>query len=300
MKPPAWDLLIRNAHLATMDGAGYGDTREGALAIADRRIAWLGSDRDLPRGMTAVAELDAGGRWMTPGLIDCHTHLVYAGNRANEFEMRLNGATYTEIARAGGGIVSTVKATRAATEESLINQASLRLAALINEGVTTIEIKSGYGLDVQNEAKMLRVARRLGDRNPVDVRTTFLGAHALPSEFASRPDEYIDSVCNDMLPAVAGEGLADAVDAFCDNIGFTLRQTRRVFEAPAEGHVEKPQPRVPLDSGALVGKVHRVATPFLDRHVADVCAFTDEDLRRAAPVAGSILFADVFVEVVEA
>ncbi|MEO8132427.1 MAG: imidazolonepropionase [Betaproteobacteria bacterium] len=237
MKTPTWDLLIRNARLATMAGEGDGAIVAAALAITDGQIAWLGGERDLPAGAAATAELDAGDRWITPGLIDCHTHLVYGGNRANEFELRLNGATYTDIAKAGGGIVSTVKATRAASEEVLLEQAAPRLATLIAEGVCTVEIKSGYGLDLANEAKMLRVARRLGDTFPVDVRTTFLGAHALPPEYANRPDDYIDIVCSVMLPAIAGEALADAVDAFCDNIGFTVAQTRRVFEAARALHL---------------------------------------------------------------
>ncbi|MBK9607142.1 MAG: imidazolonepropionase [Betaproteobacteria bacterium] len=245
MSGERWDLLIRRARLATMAGDGYGALDDAALAVRDGRIAWLGPDRELPASATAAEEFAADGRWVTPGLIDCHTHLVYAGNRANEFEMRLTGATYADIARAGGGIVSTVKATRAASEQTLYAQAAPRLCALLAEGVTTIEIKSGYGLAMETEAKMLRVARRLGREFAVDVRTTFLGAHALPPEFAGRPDDYIDAVCAHMLPAIAAEGLADAVDAFCDNIGFTPAQTRRVFEAaralrlPVKLHAEQ-------------------------------------------------------------
>lgn len=234
MTPRRWDLLIRNASLATMSGEGYGALETAALAIADGRIAWMGLERDLPAQPAANEEISAQGRWVTPGLIDCHTHLVYAGNRASEFELRLNGATYADIARAGGGIVSTVKATRAASEDELFAQSARRLRAMLAEGVTTIEIKSGYGLDAATEAKMLRVARRLGREFQVDVRTTFLGAHALPPEFAGCPDDYIDSVCNGMLPAIAAEGLADAVDVFCDTIGFTPAQTRRVFERARE------------------------------------------------------------------
>jgi imidazolonepropionase len=245
MSARRWDLLIRRARLATMRGEGYGAQEDAALAVLDGKIAWIGRERDLPSGAAATEEFSAEGRWVTPGLIDCHTHLVYAGNRASEFELRLNGATYADIAKAGGGIVSTVKATRAASEEALFTQAAPRLRALLAEGVTTIEIKSGYGLDTADEAKMLRVARRLGRDFAVDVRTTFLGAHALPPEFAGRPDAYIDAVCNDMLPAVVAEGLADAVDVFCDNIGFTPAQTRRVFETaralglPVKLHAEQ-------------------------------------------------------------
>ncbi|MEP7084911.1 MAG: imidazolonepropionase [Betaproteobacteria bacterium] len=230
MTAQRWDLLLRNVNLATMSGESYGALGAAALAVADGRIAWLGRDDALPAQHSAAEEYSAGGQWLTPGLIDCHTHLVYGGNRAAEFEQRLNGASYSDIAKAGGGIVSTVKATRAASDDELFNQAARRLRALLAEGVTTIEIKSGYGLDAAHEAKMLRVARRLGRDFPVEVRTTFLGAHALPPEFAGRADAYIDVVCETMLPAIAGEGLADAVDVFCDNIGFSAAQTRRVFE----------------------------------------------------------------------
>ncbi|MFS8086633.1 MAG: imidazolonepropionase, partial [Acidobacteriota bacterium] len=245
MSAQRWDLLIRRARLATMTGEGYGAVENAALAVQDSRIAWLGPERDLPSGAVATEEFSAEGRWVTPGLIDCHTHLVYAGNRANEFELRLNGATYADIARAGGGIVATVMATRAASAEVLFAQAVPRLRALLAEGVTTIEIKSGYGLDTASEKKMLRVARRLGHEFPVDVRTTFLGAHAVPPEFIGRPDAYIDTVSNDMLPEAAADGLADAVDVFCDNIGFTPAQTRRVFETaralglPVKLHAEQ-------------------------------------------------------------
>lgn len=213
-----------------MADGGYGLVEDGALAMADGVITWVGRERDMPRGVVAAEDFDAQRSLVTPGLIDCHTHIVYAGNRANEFEARLNGATYAEISRAGGGIVSTVRATRAASDDELAAQSAPRLRALLGEGVTTVEIKSGYGLDLENETKMLRIARRLGRELDVDVRTTFLGAHALPPEFAGRADAYIDAVCDEMLPAIAADGLADAVDAFCENIGFTLSQTRRVFE----------------------------------------------------------------------
>ena len=179
--------------------------------------------------------IDCAGRWITPGLIDCHTHLVYAGDRAHEFELRLAGASYEEIARAGGGIVSTMRATRAASEDDLVAAALPRLDALLAEGVTTIEIKSGYGLEPASEARLLRAARRLGETRDVTVTTTFLGAHALPPEFAGDPDGYIAQVCDVMLPAIARDGLADAVDAFCEGIGFTPAQTERVFAA-AERH----------------------------------------------------------------
>jgi imidazolonepropionase len=227
-----FDLLLTGAHVATMaDQTPYGAIRDGAIGIRGGKIAWVGSERDLPRDATARRSHDAHGAWATPGLVDCHTHLVYAGNRVDEFEARLNGATYAEIAQAGGGIRSTVRATRAATDDELVAQSRPRLAALAAEGVTTVEIKSGYGLDATNELRQLRAARRVAADVGVDVRTTLLAAHALPPEFADRADDYIDLVCREIIPAAAAEGVADAVDAFCDTIGFTAAQTRRVFEA---------------------------------------------------------------------
>ena len=236
------DALITNVHLATMVD-GYGEIRDGAIGIRAGRIAWLGRGADAPAGARAVH--DGGGCWLTPGLIDCHTHIVHAGNRSGEFEARLNGATYEDIARAGGGIMSTVRATREASEEDLLRQSLSRVASLLAEGVTTIEIKSGYGLSTESEAKMLRVARRVAEVLPVSVSTTFLGAHALPPEFAGRADDYIDEICERMLPALAAEGLADAVDAFCERIGFSNAQTGRVFSAakklglPVKLHAEQ-------------------------------------------------------------
>ena len=245
--PISCDALWVNARLATMTpGSAYGAIMDGALAVKDGRIAWVGTRSALPADIDANANVhDAGGRWITPGLIDCHTHIVYAGNRANEFELRLNGASYEEIARNGGGIASTVAATRAATEDALFAQSAARLSPLQSEGVTTIEIKSGYGLDRDTEAKMLRVARDLGQRCGIRVRTTYLGAHAVPPEFAGRPDAYVDFVCEEVMPALAATGLVDAVDAFCDNIGFTAAQTARVFAAarraglPVKLHAEQ-------------------------------------------------------------
>jgi imidazolonepropionase len=233
MMPAAFDLLLVGAHLATMrgDGAPYGAVRDGAVGITGGRIAWVGRATDVPRDAAARLTLDCGGRWLTPGLVDCHTHLVHAGSRANEFERRLLGATYADIAREGGGINATVRATRAASADELATQSRPRLAALAAEGVTTVEIKSGYGLDTATELKQLAVARALGVQLGVDVRTTLLAAHALPPEFAARADAYIDYVCRDMIPAVAQARAADAVDAFCETIGFTPAQTRRVFAA---------------------------------------------------------------------
>jgi imidazolonepropionase len=227
-----WDVLFTNVHLATMAG-GYGEIRDGAIAVKDGRIAWLGCQADMAAGAVAQTMHDGGGCWLTPGLIDCHTHIVHAGNRSDEFEARLNGATYEDIARAGGGIMSTVRATRAASEDELMRQSLPRVRSLLAEGVTTLEIKSGYGLTLESEANMLRVARRIGRELPVGVATTFLGAHALPPEFAGRADDYITEVCA-MIAPLAAEGLADAVDAFCERIGFSHEQTERVFQAARE------------------------------------------------------------------
>lgn len=240
------DRLWRNVRLATCaPGAdGIGITEKAVVAARDGRIVCAGAEVDAP-GLEAAEVIDCAGRWVTPGLIDCHTHLVHAGTRADEFRRRLSGESYEEIARSGGGIVSTMSATRAASEAELAEQSLCRLDALIAEGVTTVEIKSGYGLDLENERKQLRVARSLEQRRAVSVVTTFLGAHALPPEFAGRPDDYVAHVTEVMLPAVAHEGLADAVDAFCEGIGFTPEQTRRVFTAaqrhglPVKLHAEQ-------------------------------------------------------------
>ncbi|MFO1415243.1 MAG: imidazolonepropionase [Burkholderiales bacterium] len=227
-----YDLLLVDAHAATMQGgAPYGTIPDAVLAVRDGTIAWVGPRRDLPRDHTAAQVLSCHGRWLTPGLVDCHTHLVYAGNRAHEFERRQQGATYADIAREGGGIAYTVRATRAAGEAELAAQSRPRLAALVQEGVTTVEIKSGYGLATDAEMKQLRVARELAREVEVAVRTTLLAAHALPPEFAGRADDYVDYVCADTIPAVARAGLADAVDAYCETIGFTAAQTQRVFAA---------------------------------------------------------------------
>ncbi|MET3132610.1 imidazolonepropionase [Oxalobacteraceae bacterium GrIS 1.11] len=237
-----WDALYTNIHLATMVD-GYGEIRDAALAVKDGKIAWLGPRAQAPASACPV--LDGEGCWLTPGLIDCHTHIVHAGNRSDEFEARLNGASYEDISRAGGGIMATVRATRAASDEELLRQSLPRVASLLAEGVTTLEIKSGYGLSLESEAKMLRVARRVGQALPVTVATTFLGAHALPPEYAGRADDYIELVCEQMLPALAAEGLVDAVDAFCERIGFSAAQTERVFRAarahgiPVKLHAEQ-------------------------------------------------------------
>lgn len=238
--------LWRDCTLATLAGPGYGLVEDGALVVEGGLLRWCGPRAELPRELLAACTRihACDGALVTPGLVDCHTHLVYGGDRAAEFELRLHGASYEQIARAGGGIVSTVAATRAASEEQLLAQALRRLRALRAEGVTTVEIKSGYGLALEHERKCLRVARRVGQEAGVDVRTTFLGAHALPPEFAGRPDAYIDEVLR-MLPVLHAEGLVDAVDAFCERIGFDLAQTRRVFECarrlglPVKLHAEQ-------------------------------------------------------------
>jgi imidazolonepropionase len=221
-----------------------GEVLDGVLACRDGCIVYAGPLAQSP-SLDADESINCEGRWITPGLIDCHTHLVYGGDRAAEFEARLAGASYEEIARAGGGIVSTMAATRAASHDDLVSSALPRLDALIAEGVTTLEIKSGYGLSLADERKQLRAARALGQARDVTIATTLLGAHALPPEFAGDPDGYIDMVCGEMIPAIAAEGLADAVDAFCEGIGFSTAQTRRVFEAarahglPVKLHAEQ-------------------------------------------------------------
>ncbi|MDG3439057.1 imidazolonepropionase [Nitrospirillum amazonense] len=228
------DKLWTNAHLATLAGAehGLGIVRDGVVAMRDGLIVYAGPAADAP-GFDAGVVMDCAGRWITPGLIDCHTHLVHGGSRAHEFELRLAGASYEEIARAGGGILSTMRATRDADVAALTAGALPRLDALMAEGATTVEIKSGYGLNLEAELRMLRAARRLGQARPVRITTTFLGAHALPPEFSGDADRYVDFLCDTVLPAAAGEGLADAVDAFCEGIGFTPDQTARMFAAAA-------------------------------------------------------------------
>lgn len=228
------DRVWRNARLATMQGAHLAVIENGLVAARGDTIVFAGREEAAPE-LSAAETRDCEGRWITPGLIDCHTHLVHAGNRAREFELRLEGASYEEIARAGGGIVSTMRATRGASEDALVATALPRLDSLIGEGVTTVEIKSGYGLDRDSEIRMLSAARRLGRERDVDIRTTFLGAHAVPPEFKGDPDGYLDQLCDDILPAVVERGLADAVDAFCEGIGFTPEQTERMFAA-AERH----------------------------------------------------------------
>ena len=247
MKPtePKPRTLWRRARLATFASqSGWDIIERGALIAEGDRIVWIGEDAQLPAASQVHTEVNLDGALVTPGLIDAHTHLVYGGDRAAEFELRLSGATYEQIARAGGGIRSTVRATRSADDASLLSTASNRARVLMNEGVTTVEIKSGYGLDAVHEARCLSVARRLAEQLPISVVTTSLGAHALPDEFQGRPDDYIEAVCQ-WLPQQHRAGLVDAVDVFCDTIGFTPTQTRRVFDAaralglPVKLHAEQ-------------------------------------------------------------
>ena len=283
---PQWDLLLLDAHLATMrDGVPFGAIANGALGCKDGRIVFADAMQRLPgKPDTLAARVESlGGKLVTPGLVDCHTHLVFAGNRAEEFDMRLNGKTYEEIARAGGGIASTVRKTREADEETLLAQSLPRARALRGDGVTTIEIKSGYGLDAANEAKMLRVARRIGDALGVSVRTTFLGAHALPAEFAGRQSDYVDEVCERMLPAIAEQRLADAVDAFCEHIAFSPAEVRRVFEtARAHGLAVKLHADQLSDLGgaALAAEFGALSADHLEH--------TDEAGVRAMAKAGTV------------
>jgi len=239
------DRVWHGARLATMAAPpGLGIVDKGLIASQDGRIVYAGTEADAP-ALEAAETIDCEGRWLTPGLVDCHTHIVYGANRAHEFELRLAGATYDEISRAGGGIVSTMRATRRESEDQLLSSARKRVETLMRDGVTTLEIKSGYGLDLDNEMKSLKVARRLGEILPLSVATTFLGAHALPPEANGDKDGYIDDVCERQMPAVAKAGLADAVDAFCESIAFSPEQVTRVFEAartfglPVKLHAEQ-------------------------------------------------------------
>ncbi|GGQ05526.1 imidazolonepropionase [Shewanella litoralis] len=237
-----WDQVWIDINIATMDpsiSGDYGVIPQAAIAVKDGKIAWVGPRNELPEFDVLATPVYRGkGGWITPGLIDAHTHLVFAGHRANEFEQRLQGASYQDIARAGGGIISTVNACRDADEAELFELGRQRLNALAREGVTTVEIKSGYGLNTATELKLLRVARELGEHHHIDVNTTFLGAHAIPPEYQNDVDGYVDLVINDMLPAVIAEGLADAVDVFCENIAFNLEQTERVLSAAKQAGLQ--------------------------------------------------------------
>ncbi|RWA70727.1 MAG: imidazolonepropionase [Mesorhizobium sp.] len=278
--------LWRNARLATMayGAAGLGIVEKGAIAALDGLIVYAGVEAEMPAALRQDAEtIDCEGRWITPGLIDCHTHLVYAGNRANEFEMRLAGATYEEVARAGGGIVSSVKSLRAASEDELVAQTLPRLDALMAEGVTTVEVKSGYGLDADNERKSLRAARRLDGERQVTVRTTCLAAHALPPEAKGDKDAFIDLVAGSILPAVAAEKLADAVDGFCEGIAFSPEQIARVFDKakaldlPVKLHADQLSN---LHGAALAARYGALSADHLE--------YTDEEGAAAMAKAGTV------------
>ena len=286
MSESRWDRLLLNATLATFAGdAPYGLIEHGAIAMHHGRIAWLGRMDALPDapGALAVAVESLDGALVTPGLVDCHTHLVFGGDRVHEFDLRLNGASYEEIARAGGGIVASVNATRAASEEQLFAHSLPRAQALLADGVTTLEIKSGYGLDLDSERRMLRVARRIGRELGISVRTSFLGLHALPPEYRDQRDAYVSLVCDTMLPALAAEGLVDAVDAFCESIGFSREETRRLFERakqlglPVKLHAEQLSD---LDGAALVAEYGGLSADHLE-HLGEAGI-------RAMAVAGTV------------
>ena len=273
----SFSTLFRNAKIATMTtDKPYGLIENGAVVISADRIKWVGAEKELPDEFAGLQGKNLEGRLITPALIDCHTHLVYGGSRATEFELRLNGASYEEIARNGGGILSTVTATRNASENELLAQSLPRLDALLSEGVATIEIKSGYGLDIETEIKMLRVARQLGKERSVRVKTSFLGAHAIPPEFSGKADAYIDFVCEEVLPAVHYENLADAVDGFCENIAFSPKQISRVFEKaksfglPVKLHAEQLSNLGGATLAAKYGALSADHLEFLDQKGVEV------------------------------
>jgi imidazolonepropionase len=279
------DRLWTGARLATLapQRVGVGAIERGAIAVREGRIVFAGAEADLPTTLRNAREtIPCDGRWITPGLIDCHTHLVHAGNRAGEFEMRLRGASYEEIARAGGGIVSSVRALRAASEDELVRQSLPRIEALIGEGVTTVEIKSGYGLDLPNERKSLLAAGRMGRERPASVRRTFLGAHALPPEFAGDKTGFIEAIVTAILPALAREGLIDAVDGFCEGIAFSREEMARVFEAaralglPVKLHADQLSN---LHGAALAARFGALSADHLEH--------TDEDGAAAMARAGT-------------
>jgi imidazolonepropionase len=280
-----WDLMLVDCHVATMDPAvpaPFGAIENGAIGIADGRIVRVGRRAELAGNQAKRVEA-LGGAWVTPGLIDCHTHLVFGGNRAHEFEQRLKGASYEEIARAGGGILSTVAATRAASEEMLVAEARPRLNALKRGGVTTVEIKSGYGLDVATELKMLRAARILGENGSVRISPTLLALHALPSEYRERREAFVDLAIEEMIPAAATAGLATAVDAFCEGIGFTPQEVRRLFEAAAAHGL-----RIKLHAEQLSNQNGAVLAAAYQALSADHLEHLDEAGARAMAAAGMV------------
>ncbi|MEE1924203.1 imidazolonepropionase [Pseudomonas sp. 148P] len=274
--------LWQHCHVASMAQGSYSIIEDAAIVTEAGRIAWIGARQALP-DLEVQAQVDLGGAWVTPGLIDCHTHTVFGGNRSGEFEQRLQGVSYAEIAAQGGGIASTVRATRAASEDELYASALRRVRALMRDGVTTLEIKSGYGLDLDNERKMLKVARRLGESLPLTVRATCLAAHALPPEYKDRSDDYIAHVCDVMLPALAAEGLVDAVDAFCEYLAFSPSQVERVFikarelGLPVKLHAEQLSP---MAGSSLAARYHGLSADHLE--------FMTEDDAIAMAAAGTV------------
>ncbi len=276
------DSVWRGATLVTMRDGKYNLIENGAIAVSGGQILWIGPDADCPDYPHAI-EHEFDGGIITPGLVDCHTHLVFGGNRSAEFEQRLNGVSYAEIAAAGGGILSTVNATRAASEDELLAQALFRLQPLLAEGITCVEIKSGYGLSVESEIKMLRVIRRLGHMLPVEVKSTCLAAHALPPEFKDQPDDYIQLICDTLLPAIAQENLADAVDAFCEHLAFSPEQVDRVFNAakslglPVKLHAEQLSS---LHGSALAARHHALSADHLE--------YATEDDAKAMAASGTV------------
>ncbi|WP_258240839.1 imidazolonepropionase [Pseudidiomarina homiensis] len=278
---------IENVTVATMDHANYGDgygfIKNAVVCIEAGTISYVGPAAEAPATAADAEVIDAGGKLLTPGLIDCHTHLVWAGSRADEFAQRLHGVSYSEIAAQGGGIAATVRATRAASQEELVNVSSPRLAALMREGVTTVEIKSGYGLSLEHERKQLLAAKQLAAANPVSVQTTLLAAHALPPEFKDNADAYIDAIVEKILPTLADEGLVDAVDAFCENVGFSPAQTERVFQAaqqrglPVKLHAEQLSNQ---HGSALAARYQALSCDHLE--------YLDEDGVKAMAASGTV------------
>ncbi|PUB22315.1 imidazolonepropionase [Pseudomonas sp. GV105] len=275
-------VLWQHCHIATMAHGNYSIIEDAALVTAGSLIEWIGPRSEMPAADYAQVH-DLHGAWVTPGLIDCHTHTVFGGNRSGEFEQRLQGVSYADIAAQGGGIASTVRATRAASEDELFESAHKRLRSLLRDGVTTVEIKSGYGLDLASERKLLRVIRRLGDALPVSVRATCLAAHALPPEYKDRADAYIDHICSEMLPALAAEGLVDAVDAFCEYLAFSPAQVERVFKVarqlglPVKLHAEQLSS---LHGSSLAARYQALSADHLE--------FMTEDDAIAMAAAGTV------------